>query len=82
MSSAPILAELELKARMGHSSAKPLVIAAATELEDLGQPEPPQWFSTSEEFIDKLDIPADAQDAVGPARKVAGGGVGGGGRRL
>lgn len=48
---------------------------------DLGQPEPPQWFSTSEEFIDKLDIPADAQDAVGPARKVAGGGVGGGGRR-
>lgn len=40
----------------------------------LGQPEPPQWFSTSPEFIEALNIPADAQDSVGPARKVAGGG--------
>lgn len=45
---------------------------------ELGQPEPPQWFSTSPEFTEALDIPADAKDAVGPARKVAGGG---GGRR-
>lgn len=47
----------------------------------LEQPEPPQWFSTSPEFLEALDIPADATDSVGPARKVAGGGSGGGRRR-
>ena len=45
---------------------------------ELGQPEPPQWFSTSPEFTEALDIPADAKDAKISARKVAGGG---GGRR-
>ena len=47
----------------------------------LEQPEPPQWFSTSPEFLEALDIPADAKDSVGPARKVAGDGGGGGRRR-
>lgn len=39
---------------------------------DLGQPEPPQWFSTSPELAEALAIPADAEDTVGPATKVLG----------
>lgn len=39
----------------------------------LGQPNPPQWFSTSPELFEELDIPEGAGDRVGPARKVHGG---------
>ena len=39
---------------------------------DLGEPEPPQWFSTSPELAQALDIPADAEEAVGPETKVVG----------
>lgn len=39
----------------------------------LDTPEPPQWFSTSPELFDALDIPTTATDSVGPARKVFGG---------
>ena len=42
---------------------------------NLGQPNPPQWFSTSPELYDTLDIPEGAGDRVGPATKVLGGGV-------
>ena len=40
---------------------------------DLGQPEPPAWFSTSPELYEALDIPEGAGESVGPARKVFGG---------
>ena len=39
---------------------------------DLGQPEPPQWFSTSPELAEALAIPADVEDAVGPPTTVLG----------
>lgn len=39
---------------------------------DLGEPEPPQWFSTSPELAQALDIPADAEETVGPETKVVG----------
>ncbi|WP_313286575.1 DEAD/DEAH box helicase [Corynebacterium vitaeruminis] len=39
----------------------------------LDTPEPPQWFSTSPELFEALDIPEGAQEQVGPARKVIGG---------
>ena len=42
---------------------------------ELGHPNPPQWFSTSPELYDTLDIPEGAGDRVGPATKVLGGGV-------
>ena len=48
--------------------------AINTEL-NLGQPNPPQWFSTSPELYETLDIPEGASDRVGPATKVLGGGV-------
>ncbi|MBV7294837.1 DEAD/DEAH box helicase [Corynebacterium sp. TAE3-ERU12] len=34
--------------------------------------EPPQWFSSSPEFLDALDIPESAGESVGPARPVLG----------
>ncbi|MEJ5919247.1 MULTISPECIES: DEAD/DEAH box helicase [unclassified Corynebacterium] len=39
---------------------------------DLDFPQPPQWFSTSPEFYEALDIPDDAEDSVGPQRPVFG----------
>ena len=39
---------------------------------DLGQPEPPQWFSTSPELAEALDIPEAVADTVGPPTKVLG----------
>ncbi|HJG44531.1 helicase-related protein, partial [Corynebacterium phoceense] len=39
---------------------------------DLGLPTPPQWFSTSPELAETLDIPADVSETVGPATKVIG----------
>ncbi|WP_080796123.1 DEAD/DEAH box helicase [Corynebacterium pacaense] len=39
----------------------------------LGQPDPPQWFSTSPELYTALSIPEGAGDRVGPSRKVLGG---------
>lgn len=36
----------------------------------LGQPEPPQWFSSSEEFLKSFDLPNDVQDRVGSPRRV------------
>lgn len=38
----------------------------------LDQPEPPEWFSTSPELAEALDIPDSASATVGPARKVLG----------
>ena len=40
---------------------------------NLDNPEPPQWFSTSPELFDALNIPESASATVGPARKVFGG---------
>ncbi|ALC05232.1 helicase [Corynebacterium deserti GIMN1.010] len=40
---------------------------------DLGQPNPPQWFSTSPELYDALSIPDTATDRIGPPTKVLGG---------
>ena len=40
---------------------------------NLDNPEPPQWFSTSPELFNALDIPESASATVGPARKVFGG---------
>lgn len=40
---------------------------------DLGHPNPPQWFSTSPELLEALDIPEGASERVGPATKVLGG---------
>lgn len=39
---------------------------------DLGQPKPPQWFSTSPELAAALSIPEDVSESVGPATKVIG----------
>lgn len=39
----------------------------------LDLPVPPQWFSTSPELYEALDIPEDATEEIGPARKVIGG---------
>ena len=39
---------------------------------DLGEPNPPQWFSTSPELAQALDIPADIEETVGPETKVVG----------
>ncbi|WP_236684285.1 DEAD/DEAH box helicase [Corynebacterium epidermidicanis] len=39
----------------------------------LATPEPPRWFSTSPELFTALNIPPDAQDSVGPAKRVFGG---------
>lgn len=39
----------------------------------LGQPEPPQWFSTSAEFLEAFGLPEGITDRVGAARRVAGG---------
>lgn len=39
---------------------------------DLDQPEPPQWFSTSPELAEALDIPEAVADTVGPPTKVLG----------
>ncbi|CAM3993091.1 DEAD/DEAH box helicase [Corynebacterium frankenforstense] len=38
----------------------------------LDMAEPPRWFSTSPELGEALDIPDDAPDRVGPARRVFG----------
>lgn len=38
----------------------------------LGQPEPAQWFSTSPELYEALDIPEGVSETVGKPRKVAG----------
>lgn len=54
--------------------------SAINETLELGQPEPPEWFSTSPEFHEALDIPASAQSRVGPALKVFGGPAPRGGR--
>lgn len=42
---------------------------------ELGQPNPPQWFSTSPELYEALDIPEGASERVGPAQKVLGGSI-------
>ncbi|GAB3941841.1 DEAD/DEAH box helicase [Corynebacterium tapiri] len=39
---------------------------------ELGNPTPPEWFSTSPELYAALDIPADAADSVGPPRSPLG----------
>lgn len=39
---------------------------------DLSEPNPPQWFSTSPELAQALDIPADVEETVGPETKVVG----------
>ena len=39
---------------------------------DLGEPNPPQWFSTSPELAQALDIPAEVEETVGPETKVVG----------
>ncbi len=39
---------------------------------ELDLPEPPQWFSTSEPLYDALNIPKDASEVVGPAKRVVG----------
>ena len=39
---------------------------------DLGEPNPPQWFSTSPELAQALDIPAEVDETVGPETKVVG----------
>lgn len=38
----------------------------------LNQPEPPQWFSTSPELYEALDIPEGVSETVGKPRKVSG----------
>lgn len=38
----------------------------------IGQPEPPQWFSSSPEFLEAFDLPEDVEDRVGAPRKVKG----------
>ena len=39
---------------------------------NLGEPTPPQWFSTSPELAEALDIPEGVTESVGPATKVLG----------
>lgn len=39
---------------------------------NLGQPEPPQWFSTSPELFQALNIPDTATDSVGRSRTAVG----------
>lgn len=39
---------------------------------DLGQPEPPEWFSTSPELFEALDLPDTVASTVGPSRAVYG----------
>ncbi|MFD2456712.1 DEAD/DEAH box helicase [Corynebacterium mendelii] len=39
----------------------------------LNKPEPPQWFSTSPELYEALDIPESAGETIGSPRKVFGG---------
>lgn len=38
----------------------------------IGQPEPPQWFSSSPEFLETFGLPEDIEDRVGSPRKVKG----------
>ena len=38
----------------------------------LGLQDPPQWFSSSEEFLAEFDLPNNVGDRVGPARSVKG----------
>ncbi|WP_233195611.1 DEAD/DEAH box helicase [Corynebacterium sp. 13CS0277] len=40
---------------------------------DVGMAEPPQWFSTSPELLEALDIPGGVSDRIGPPRRVFGG---------
>ena len=39
---------------------------------NLGEPEPPQWFSISPELAQALDIPTGVEETVGPETKVVG----------
>lgn len=39
----------------------------------LDQPEPPQWFSSSPEFLQAFDLPEGVDDRVGSPRRVSGG---------
>lgn len=39
---------------------------------NLGQPEPPQWFSTSPQLLEALNIPDDVSESVGSATTVIG----------
>ncbi|QAU52908.1 DEAD-box ATP-dependent RNA helicase CshA [Corynebacterium pelargi] len=41
----------------------------------LDTPEPPQWFSTSPELFQALDIPEDAKDRIGAPKRSLGGGT-------
>lgn len=43
---------------------------AINEENDLGKPDLPEWFSTSPELYEALDIPRNARDTVGPPRAV------------
>ena len=36
----------------------------------LGLPDPPQWFSSSPEFLETFQLPADVEDRVGTPRRV------------
>ena len=36
----------------------------------LGLPDPPQWFSSSPEFLETFQLPADVEDRVGAPRRV------------
>lgn len=38
----------------------------------LGQPTPPEWFSTSTKLADAFDLPSDISNRVGPATQVIG----------
>jgi len=43
---------------------------AIDEALNLGQPEPPQWFSSSPEFLSTFGLPDDVDDRVGSPRRV------------
>lgn len=45
---------------------------AISDLLDLGLNDPPQWFSTSPEFLQRFGLPEDVSDRVGPRRRVKG----------